>query len=100
MEIKMNKNHIFNIFVIATLTLMIALTIQGAIETNKVAMAAGAADQTLTAPICNKPPVAQSSIRRVYVQQIDSWLTYTDGGPTGVDGGLIELLSNARLCSN
>lgn len=96
----MNKNRFFNIFIVAALILMVALTILGAIETTKAAMAAGAADQTLATPICNKPAVERSSIRRVYVQQVDSWLTYTGGGPTGVDGGLIELLSNARICSN
>jgi hypothetical protein len=95
----MIKDRLFNVFVVAALALMVALTIQGAIETTRVAMAAGAVDQAGAAPLCDVPAVERSSIRRVYVQQMDTWLTYTNGGPTGVDGGLIDLLSNARVCS-
>jgi len=95
----MSKNRLFNIFLVAALTLMVALILQGAIETNRVAMAAGASDDTVVAPICDNPAVERSSIHRVYVNQMDTWLTYTDGAPTGVDGGLIDLLSNARVCS-
>jgi hypothetical protein len=95
----MIKDRLFNVFVVAALALMVALTIQGAIETTRVAMAAGAVDQVGAAPLCDVPAVERSSIRRVYVQQMDTWLTYTNGGPTGVDGGLIDLLSNARVCS-
>ena len=95
----MIKNRLFNVFVVAALALMVALTIQGAIETTRVTVAAGGSDQALSAPQCNNPAVERTSIRRVYVQQMDTWLTYTDGGPTGVDGGLIHLLSNARVCS-
>jgi hypothetical protein len=95
----MNKNRLFNIFVVAALALMVALTIQGEISTTRVAWAADGSDQSSSAPLCNKPAVEPSSIRRVYVDQMDTWLTYTDGGSTGVDGGLIHLLSNARVCS-
>jgi hypothetical protein len=95
----MIKNRLFNVFVVAALALMVALTIQGVIETAKVAMAAGGSDQALAAPLCAIPAVERTAIRRVYVQQMDTWLTYTDGGPTGIDGGLIDLLSNARVCS-
>jgi hypothetical protein len=97
-EIKMNKNRLFNVFIFAALVLMVALTLQGAIETTKVAMA-GDRDQAASAPICDKPAVERSSIHRVYVEQMDTWLTYTNGGATGVDGGLIHLLSNTRACS-
>jgi hypothetical protein len=96
----MNKNRLFNMFVTAALALMVALTFRGAIETAGIAMAASAADQAAPAPLCDRPVVETSSIRRVYVEQMDSWLTYTDGAPTGVDGGLIHLLLNARVCSN
>lgn len=95
----MNKNRFFNVILAAALALMVALILQGAIETNRVAMAAGASDDTVAAPICDNPAVVRSSIHRVYVNQMDTWLTYTDGAPTGVDGGLIDLLSNARVCS-
>jgi hypothetical protein len=99
MEIKMNKNRLFNIFVVAALSLMVALIIQGGIATDKVALASGASNFAPSAPLCDNPAVERSAIRRVYVEQMDSWLTYTDGSPTGVNGGLIHLLSNARVCS-
>jgi hypothetical protein len=98
----MNKNRLFNVFISAALVLMAALTIGQSLETTKVALADGQSDQSyssLAAPICDKPAVERSSIHRVYVEQMDTWLTYTDGVPTGVDGGLIDLLSNARVCS-
>jgi hypothetical protein len=98
-EHKMNKNHFFNIVLAATLALMVALTLQGAIETASVAMANGGADQVPSALVCDKPAVESSSIRRVYVEQLNTWLTYTNSAPTGVDGGLIDLLSNTRVCS-
>lgn len=95
----MNKNRFFNVILAVALALMVALILQGAIETNRVAMAAGASDDTVAAPICDNPAVERPSIHRVYVKQMDTWLTYTNGAPTGVDGGLIDLLSNARVCS-
>jgi hypothetical protein len=95
----MNKNRLFNLFLGATLALMAALILQAAIETNKVALASGASHPAPSAPLCDNPAVERPSIRRVYVEQMDSWLTYTGGVPTGVDGGLIQMLSHARVCS-
>lgn len=97
-ETKMIKNRLFNVFVMAALTLMVVLAVQGAIETRKVA--ARAAEHSPGEVLCDLPLAERTSIQRVYVEGMDTWLTYTDGGPTGVDGGLIHLLSNARNCSN
>lgn len=96
----MNKNRFFNMFLAAALALMVALILQGAIETSKVASAAGVSNHASAAPLCENPAAERPSIRQVYVEQMDAWLTYTDGVPTGVDGGLIDLLSNTRVCSN
>ena len=98
----MKKKRLFNIFMVAALVLMIALTIQGAIETTKIAMAAGTSDPLparAAAPLCDFPAVERLAIHRVYVEQMKSWVTYTDGGPTGIDGGLIQLLSGPQDCS-
>ena len=91
----MKKNRLFNAFLVATLALMVALTIQGTIATARVAYAAA----PVAAPLCEFPTVERLSIHRVYVEQMKSWVTYTDGGPSGVDGGLIELLSGSQDCS-
>jgi len=97
----MKKYRLFNIFVIAALALMVALTIQGALQTTKVAMAAGTLGQAnlpTGAPLCNFPAAERSTIHRVFVEQMDTWVTYTESGPTGVDGGLIHLLSESGVC--
>lgn len=95
----MKKNRLFNVFVAAALVLMAALTIQGALETSRVALAAGITDHVPAETLCDLPAVERSSIHRVYVEQMDTWLTYTDAGPTGVDGGLMHLLSGSQACS-
>jgi hypothetical protein len=48
---------------------------------------------------CTVPVIDQSSIHTVYDEELGITLTKSDSGPTGVDGGLIELLSNSRSCS-
>ncbi|HEY6072788.1 MAG TPA: hypothetical protein VIV15_05170 [Anaerolineales bacterium] len=39
------------------------------------------------------------TIRSVYMQGARSWFPRTPNGPTGVDGGLIQVLSGSRSCS-
>jgi hypothetical protein len=39
------------------------------------------------------------SIRSEYLEEAGIWLTFTEDGPTGVDGGLIDLLFMYRNCS-
>ena len=91
----MKMNRLFNTFLVAALALMVALTIQNTIATVRVAYAA----TPLAAPLCEFPAVERLSIHRVYVEQMKSWVTYTDDGPTGVDGGLIHLLSDSGTCA-
>jgi hypothetical protein len=96
----MKKNQLFNVFLIAALALMIALTAQSAIETTRVALAAGDSAQvnsSVAAPLCDLPAV--ETIHSVYVEQMNTWMTYTESGPTGIDGGLIELLSGSQTCT-
>jgi hypothetical protein len=88
----MFKNRLFNILVIAALVVVTALTIQQALETTKVVSAATS--------VCTIPPVNRSSIRSAYVQEKGMWVSLSDSGPTGVDGGLLHLLSDYRTCSD
>jgi hypothetical protein len=39
------------------------------------------------------------SLHTEYMPERETWVTYTEDGPTGVDGGLIHLLSAYRTCS-
>jgi hypothetical protein len=99
---KMKKNRLFTVFMITALALMTAFTIQSTVATIRVAYASGASNQAnplAAVPLCEFPAVERVSIHRVYIEQMKSWVTYTDGGPSGVDGGLIELLSGSQDCS-
>ena len=87
----MFKNRLFSILVITALVVVTALTIQQALETTRVVSAA--------ASVCTIPPVDRSSIRSAYMQEKGVWVSLSDNGPTGVDGGLLHLLSDYRTCS-
>ena len=39
------------------------------------------------------------SLHNEYIQGTGRWIPFTEAGPTGVDGGLIQLLSSYRICS-
>jgi hypothetical protein len=97
----MIENRYFNVFVIAALAIMAALTIQGALETTRVAKAAGSADgQTsqLKVSSCIWSEIDRSSIRSVYLEDIGISLPRSSNGYTGYDGGLIYLLSENHTC--
>lgn len=98
----MFKPHLFNILVIAALVVVTALTVQQGLETTKVVHAAeiyGQQNHTMEVLSCPMPAVDFSSIRSVYMKQVGLWVSRTNSGPTGVDGGLIQLLSDYRSCS-
>ena len=89
----MFKNRLFNILVIAALAVVTALTLQQAVGTIQVVSA------TEDTSLCAMPAIDRSSIRSVYVKETGVWMSYSDSGPTGVDGGLLYLLSDEQTCS-
>jgi len=92
----MFKNRLFNVLAMAALVMLAVLTIQQALDTTKVV---SAADTPADISLCEVPVVDRSSIRSVYEEKIGMWVSRTDSGPTGVDGGLLHLLSDYRICS-
>jgi hypothetical protein len=94
----MKKNRLFNFVVILALASMAALTISQVAATNRLVSAASnggaAADEQ-----CSALGVDRSSIHMVYVERVGAWMPYTQNGPTGVDGGLLQLLSERQACS-
>jgi len=101
-EIKMFKHHLFNILVIAALVVVTALTVQQGLETTRVVHAAdlyGQHNHIVEALSCPMSAVDFSSIRSAYMKQVGLWVSRTNSGLTGVDGGLIQLLSDYRSCS-
>jgi hypothetical protein len=89
----MLRNYLFNVFIAIALVIVVALTVREAIATS-VTTSHGD-----TAAECDSLP-SRYSIRTETVSTIGTRLTYTEDGPTGIDGGLIHLLSIDRACSN
>ncbi|HAV77028.1 MAG TPA: hypothetical protein DCX53_06715 [Anaerolineae bacterium] len=89
----MLKNRLLNVLAGIALVVAIALTVREAAAT-----AALASQNKFTVGACSSIS-SQVSIRTEYVRERKAWVTYTEDGPTGIDGGLIHLLSNRRSCS-
>ncbi len=93
----MLPNRVFNLLIVIALVLLVGLTVREASATSAVV----AADQSHGDPAkvveCASLP-ARTSIHSVHIET-DLWLPFTKDGPTGVDDGLISLLSNYRDCS-
>ena len=84
-------NRLFNIFIIIALVTVVALTAREAFATSIIT------SETDAAIKCDSLP-SHYSIHTEQVKSTGTWLTYTEDGPTGVDGGLIYLLSAYRAC--
>ncbi|HEX6269539.1 MAG TPA: hypothetical protein VFZ43_04840 [Anaerolineales bacterium] len=86
-------NHLFNHVIAAALLLIVGLTARETTATTAVAARKGSSD-----PACASLP-SRYSITMDYVQERGVWVIYTGEGPTGVNGGLVQLLSDYRTCS-
>lgn len=90
----MFTNRLIKLFIFLALALVIALTVREALATAEVISQARSTKQS--AVECTSLPSRYSiHTRSVGVMSV----LYTEDGPTGVDGGLVELLSNYRTCS-
>jgi hypothetical protein len=90
----MLKNRLFNVSIIVTLAVVVLLTISQAIETTKVVSAAAISPDAAGCFF----GMDRLSLISVYIKEIRSWFPHTNEGPTGVDGGLLDLLSNYHAC--
>lgn len=89
----MFSHRFFNTIVAVALLVTIALTVR------EVAATSILVSQTSpTASVCDSLP-SQSSVHTEYMPERGVWVIYTEDGPTGVDGGLIQLLSENLACS-
>ena len=90
----MSTQRLFSLFVAVALLVLTVLTIRDAAATVSVisdtAYVSQAADECASLP-------ARSSIRGETINGV--WLPTSEDGPTGIDGGLIYLLSAYRACS-
>ena len=88
----MFKRRLFNVLIALTLVITLAFTVREAFAITILRSEAN------TVATCASLP-SQYSIRTEYVPEAGMWIVRTENGPTGVDGGLIDLLSNYRTCS-
>jgi hypothetical protein len=88
----MFRNRLFNISIALALLILIGLTAYDAMATTSVL-----AQSQPSAVSCQHLPL-RTSIHVENVQGVGH-MTFTHEGPTGVDGGLIQLLSDYRTCS-
>jgi hypothetical protein len=84
--------RLFNILIAIALATVVALTVREAFATSITTT------QTDNATKCDSLP-SHYSLHTEQVQETGTRLTYTEDGPTGIDGGLMYLLSAYRTCS-
>jgi hypothetical protein len=93
----MQKSRLFNVLIAIVLVTVIALTVREAFATSNIMAHKDAVQRTKTSE-CGSLP-SRYSIHTESVKETGTRLTYTEDGPTGVDGGLMYLLSAYRTCS-
>jgi hypothetical protein len=93
----MRKNHLFNLLIAIALAILVALTVQEAAATADIIPRADSAKGAKASECASLP--SPYSLHTEYVEEMGMIVTYTEDGPTGVDGGLMYLLSAYQTCS-
>lgn len=92
----MPRNRLFNLLVAISLVMVIALTIREAAAATGIITEGNSTKGEMVK--CMSLP-SRYSLRTEYVSEADMWIVRTEDGPTGVDGGFTNLLSDYRSCS-
>ena len=93
----MSRNRLFHVLVGIALAIVIALTVQEAASTASIIPHANSSEGIRTLECASLP--SRYSIHTEFLNELGRSQIYTEDGRTGVDGGLIYLLSNYRSCS-
>ena len=93
----MFKDRLFNIFIVIAVVIIAALTVREASATAAIISERDEAKGAMNLQCASLP--SRYSSHTGYVQEADMWIVRAENGPTGVDGGMIELLSTYRTCS-
>lgn len=88
----MSRIRLFYLSIAIALVIALAFTAREALATTSIIMGTDALR------LCNSLP-SRYSIRSEYVPEADLWILRTEEASTGVDGGLMDLLSKYRTCS-
>jgi hypothetical protein len=91
----MSTNRFVNLLIVLALVALVGLTVREVYAT--AAVLADDSASRLNGECASLP--ARASIHTEYVQEAGAWMTYTEDGRTGMDGGVIHLLSMYRTCS-
>lgn len=93
----MLRNRLFNVLIAILLALVIALTIREAAATAGIISQTNSTSTAQTLECASLP--SRYSIHSEHVEGLNARVIYSEEGPTGIDGGLVELLSSYRTCS-
>jgi hypothetical protein len=93
----MQNSRLFNVLIAIALVIVVALTVREAFATGNIVSQTNATNGAKTLECASLP--SHYSIHTEYVKETGTRLTYTEDGPTGIDGGLMSLLSAYRTCS-
>lgn len=88
----MFKNRLFNLLIAIALVITLAFTVREAFAITILR------SEAKTVATCASLP-SRYSLHTEYVEEAGVWIIRTEDGPTGVDGGLVDLLSAYRTCS-
>ena len=88
----MLKHRLFNLLIAIVLVIVTGLTVREAVATTIVRSQGNSIIRCANLP-------SRHSIRTEYVKEAHIWVVGTENGPTGTDGGLIDLLANYRTCT-
>jgi hypothetical protein len=94
-EIEMLANRLFHVLIAILLVIVVAFTVREAAATADMISRTNAGKWAKTFECTSLPSRHSIHTRSVGAMSV----LYTEDGPTGIDGGLIELLSNYRACS-
>ena len=93
----MFKNRLFNLLIASALAIVVAFTVQAAFAKANMMHQGNSTEGTKLSECASLP--SRYSLHTEIVEETGTRLAYTEDGPAGVDGGLINLLSNYRTCS-
>ena len=93
----MSRNRLFNVLVGIAQAIVIALTVQEVASTASIMPHTNSSEGIRILECASLP--SRYSIHTEYVNELGKSVIHTEDGPTGLDGGLIYLLSNYRACS-
>ena len=92
----MFKKRLFHLLIVTTVVIVAAFAVREAVAEANI-MSRGEA--TLDAKIACASLPSRYSLHTEIVTKTDTRLAATEDGPTGFDGGLINLMSSYRTCS-